>query len=119
MSDSPASQQRPPVPCFYGRRFLTFIELVEIGLVNNRPQLGLMIRSGQFPQPIYLSPRRPLWDAEELAEFIELRRTERDKAGYQPVRFGGRQPKGKRRPGGADGADVSGSGEMVAPTAQS
>jgi predicted DNA-binding transcriptional regulator AlpA len=75
---APRFDSNRPVPCFYGRRFLRFRELVEVGLVNNRPHLNNLIRAGLFPRPIYLSPRRPLWDAEELAALLERRKADRD-----------------------------------------
>jgi predicted DNA-binding transcriptional regulator AlpA len=59
-----------PVPCFFGRRFLTRRELIETGLVANDMTLRRLIAEGRFPPPLELGRRLRLWDAVELAEFV-------------------------------------------------
>ena len=59
------------VPCFFGRRFLTYRELVEIGLVNNAMTLRRWIAEGRFPAPLKLGRRVRLWDALELQGFVD------------------------------------------------
>jgi len=71
---------RPP-PQFYGRRYLRFAELVEIGLATNRPTLNALIARGLFPPPLRISARLLLWDVEEIAALLEQRRAERAAGG--------------------------------------
>ena len=68
-----------PVPCFFGRRFLTFHDLVEIGLVSNAMTLRRLIAEGRFPPPLEMGRRIRLWDAIELEEFVARLAAERNK----------------------------------------
>jgi predicted DNA-binding transcriptional regulator AlpA len=69
-----------PLPQFHGRQYLRYNELVEIGLVTNRPTLKLLIARGLFPPPLKLSPRMLLWDVAEIAAVVERLRGERNAA---------------------------------------
>jgi predicted DNA-binding transcriptional regulator AlpA len=74
--DSPP--RRRPIADFFGRRFLTFAELVEIGLATNRPQLSAAIKAGRFPPPIYLNQRQPRWDVTEIQETLDRLKANRE-----------------------------------------
>lgn len=60
-----------PVPCFFGRRFLTYADLVEIGFVNNAMTLRRLIAEGRFPPPLELGRKLRLWDALELQALVD------------------------------------------------
>ncbi len=60
-----------PVPLFFGRRFLTYRELIEIGFVNNAMTLRRLIAEGRFPPPLELGRKIRLWDVLELQALIE------------------------------------------------
>jgi predicted DNA-binding transcriptional regulator AlpA len=66
-----------PVPCFFGRRFLTYRDLVEIGLINNAMSLRRLIAEGRFPPPLALGRQIRLWDALELQNLIDRLAAER------------------------------------------
>jgi hypothetical protein len=66
-----------PVPCFFGRRFLTYRELVEIGFVNNAMTLRRLIAEGRFPPPLELGRKIRLWDALELQALLDRLAAER------------------------------------------
>jgi predicted DNA-binding transcriptional regulator AlpA len=70
--------RRRPSSSFFGRQFLAFSELVEIGLAPNRPTLRAMIKAGRFPPPIYLGPRMPRWDVVEIEELLGRLKAARD-----------------------------------------
>jgi predicted DNA-binding transcriptional regulator AlpA len=70
-----------PVPQFFGRRFLTYRELVEIGLVNNAMTLRRLITEGRFPPPLELGRKIRLWDVLELQALIERLAGERGHRG--------------------------------------
>jgi predicted DNA-binding transcriptional regulator AlpA len=70
-----------PVPCFFGRRFLTYRELVEIGLVNNAMTLRRWIAEGRFPPPLIFGRRVRLWDALELQDLVNRLAEERSEKG--------------------------------------
>lgn len=60
-----------PVPVFFGRRFLTYADLVEIGFVNNAMTLRRLIAEGRFPPPLELGRKIRLWDALELQDLVD------------------------------------------------
>ncbi len=65
-------------PTFYGRRFLRFKELAEIGIVPpHRSTLDRWIAEGRFPKPIKLGERVIVWDASEIADLIAARKAMR------------------------------------------
>lgn len=66
-----------PVPVFFGRRFLTFADLIEIGFVNNHMTLRRLIAEGKFPPPLALSQKIRLWDSLELQNLVDRLREER------------------------------------------
>ncbi len=66
-----------PVPCFFGRRFLTYRELVEIGFVNNAMTLRRLIAEGRFPAPLELGRKIRLWDVLELQDLVDRLARER------------------------------------------
>ena len=59
-----------PVPCFFGRRFLTYRDLVEIGFINNDMTLRRLIAEGRFPPPLEMGRKIRLWDALELQALL-------------------------------------------------
>jgi predicted DNA-binding transcriptional regulator AlpA len=63
---------------FFGRRFLRFSELQEIGIVKHRSTLDRWVAEGRFPKPLKLGARVAVWDAEEIAKVIATRAAERD-----------------------------------------
>jgi predicted DNA-binding transcriptional regulator AlpA len=67
-----------PVPCFFGRRFLTYRDLVEIGLINNAMTLRRLIAEGRFPPPLELGRKIRLWDVLELQALLERLGAARD-----------------------------------------
>ena len=66
-----------PVPCFFGRRFLSFADLIEIGFVNNAMSLRRLIAEGRFPPPLALGRKLRLWDALELQDLVDRLKAER------------------------------------------
>jgi predicted DNA-binding transcriptional regulator AlpA len=60
-----------PVPLFFGRRFLTYQDLVAIGFVSNAMTLRRLIAEGRFPPPLELGRKLRLWDALELHALVE------------------------------------------------
>jgi predicted DNA-binding transcriptional regulator AlpA len=60
-----------PVPCFFGRRFLTARELLQIGLVRNHMTLRRLIAEGRFPPPLELGRKIRLWDVLELQALVD------------------------------------------------
>jgi predicted DNA-binding transcriptional regulator AlpA len=60
-----------PVPCFFGRRFLTYRDLVEIGFVNNAMTLRRLIAEGRFPPPLELGRKLRVWDSLELQALVD------------------------------------------------
>jgi predicted DNA-binding transcriptional regulator AlpA len=75
----PLHPHGPPVHEFFGRRYLRSNELISIGLAPNRITLNRMIRAGQFPAPLRLTPRVLLWDSTEIAALIDRLAGERGK----------------------------------------
>jgi hypothetical protein len=69
-----------PVPCFFGRRFLTYRDLVAIGFVNNAMTLRRLIAEGRFPPPLALGRQLRLWDALELQALVDHLAAERKTA---------------------------------------
>jgi predicted DNA-binding transcriptional regulator AlpA len=69
---------RRPVPCFFGRRFLTARELLQIGLVRNHMTLRRLIAEGRFPPPLELGRKIRLWDALELQTLVDRLGAARD-----------------------------------------
>ncbi len=67
-----------PVPCFFGRRFLTANEVIATGLVRNRMTLARLIAEGRFPAPLLLGRKLRLWDCLELQQLIDRLAAERD-----------------------------------------
>lgn len=67
-----------PIPNFFGRRFLTYHDLLEIGIVNNAMTLRRLIAEKRFPPPLKLGKQIRLWDALELQALIEKLAAERD-----------------------------------------
>jgi predicted DNA-binding transcriptional regulator AlpA len=67
-----------PVPEFFGRRYLTATELIEIGIAKSRGALEGMVRAGQFPKPLKLNAKTILWDTVEVAVVMQQRGAERD-----------------------------------------
>lgn len=68
-----------PTPVFFGRRFLTYRDLLEIGFVNNAMTLRRLIAEGRFPPPLALGRQIRLWDAIELQELVDRLAAERNK----------------------------------------
>jgi hypothetical protein len=66
-----------PVPVFFGRRFLTYRDLVEIGFVNNAMTLRRLVAEGRFPAPLKFGRKIRLWDALELQSLVDRLATER------------------------------------------
>src|SRR5215831_14424707 len=60
-----------PIPCFFGRRFLTAQELIATGLVPNTMTLWRLIRQGRFPRPLAVGERLRRWDVLELQALID------------------------------------------------
>jgi hypothetical protein len=60
-----------PVPCFFGRRFLTRYDLFAIGIVPNDVTLRRLIDEGRFPAPLELGRRLRLWDVLEIQALVE------------------------------------------------
>jgi predicted DNA-binding transcriptional regulator AlpA len=67
-----------PVPLFFGRRFLSFRDLVAIGFVGNWVTLNRLMAEGRFPRPLKLGQQLRLWDALELQDQIDRLKAERD-----------------------------------------
>jgi predicted DNA-binding transcriptional regulator AlpA len=80
-----------PVPCFFGRRFLTFADLIEIGFVSNAMTLRRLIAERRFPPPLALGRRLRLWDALELHEFVERLAAERSTLPTRNEKTAGRE----------------------------
>jgi predicted DNA-binding transcriptional regulator AlpA len=78
-----------PVPCFFGRRFLTFKDLVEIGFVNNDMTLRRLISEGRFPPPLEMGRRIRLWDALELQALVDRLAANRSKGCEHETTEGG------------------------------
>ena len=53
-------------PQFRGRRYLRVLELIEIGLVDDRGTLADWVERGLLPPPIYLGRRIPLFSVVEI-----------------------------------------------------
>jgi predicted DNA-binding transcriptional regulator AlpA len=66
----PLHPNGPPVPEFFGRRYLRSNELIAMGLIPNRVTLNRMIHAGQFPAPLRLTPRVLVWDSLEIAALV-------------------------------------------------
>ena len=66
-----------PTPLFFGRRFLTYHDLIEIGFVNNAMTLRRLIAEGRFPPPLALGRQIRLWDALELQALVDRLAAER------------------------------------------
>lgn len=58
-------------------KFLRFCDLVEMGVVNNRPQLSNMINNYGFPIGRKLGPNTRCWTTEEVIAWCNARPTER------------------------------------------
>ena len=67
-----------PVPCFFGRRFLTRYHLFEIGIVPNDMTLRRLIDEGRFPAPLELGRRLRLWDVLEVQALVDRLAAERN-----------------------------------------
>jgi hypothetical protein len=67
-----------PTPLFFGRRFLTYRDLIEIGFVNNAMTLRRLIAEGRFPPPLALGRQIRLWDALELQALVDRLAAERN-----------------------------------------
>src|SRR5271165_2376265 len=77
-----------PVPVFFGRRLLTYRDLIDIGFVNNAMTLRRLIAEGRFPPPLDLGRKIRLWDAVELQDLVDglkARRLSSKNAEPQPV----------------------------------
>jgi predicted DNA-binding transcriptional regulator AlpA len=72
----PLTQQ--PVIEFFGRRYLRAAELVEIGIVRDRPELDRLVRAGLFPKPLRMNAKTVIWDCVEVASVMQQRGAERD-----------------------------------------
>lgn len=70
-----------PVPCFFGRRFLSYRELVATGLVDNDMTLRRWIAEGLFPPPLKFGRKVRRWDVLELQAMIERLAGERVRHG--------------------------------------
>src|SRR6516225_6954144 len=75
-----------PVPLFFGRRFLTYRDLVEIGFINNAMTLRRLIAEGRFPSPLALGRQLRLWDALELQALVDHLAAERNDKRAAPGR---------------------------------
>jgi predicted DNA-binding transcriptional regulator AlpA len=60
-----------PVPCFFGRRFLTARELIATGLVRNHVTLRRLIAEERFPPPLQIGRKLRVWDCLELQALID------------------------------------------------
>jgi predicted DNA-binding transcriptional regulator AlpA len=67
----------PPVPEFFGRRYLRAAELFEIGIVQDRKTLNALVARGVFPPPIKLDTQTVVWDAVEVAAVLQQCAAER------------------------------------------
>jgi predicted DNA-binding transcriptional regulator AlpA len=56
------------------RRFITYTQLVERGLFNNRVTLRRAIQRYGFPEPFRPSGRNVVWDEEEVEAYMMSRR---------------------------------------------
>ena len=66
---------------YIGRRYISFSELIDLGVVDNRATLTLWIHAGVFPRPIKLAGptgKSLRWVAVEIAQLIATRCAERD-----------------------------------------
>ena len=75
MSPKPSAAQAARVP---PGRLYTYKTLAEKGVVYSRNHIRRLVEAGKFPQPFYLSERRPAWTEAALDEFIAKREAERD-----------------------------------------
>jgi hypothetical protein len=67
-----------PLPCFFGRRFLSAAELIATGLVRNHVTLRRLIREQRFPPPLLVGRKLRVWDCLELQALIDRLAAERD-----------------------------------------
>ena len=68
---------------YLGRRYISFAELIALGVVDNRATLTLWVEAGVFPRPIKLAGptgKSLRWVAIEIAQLIATRCAERDEA---------------------------------------
>ena len=69
-----------PVPCFFGRRFLTARELIQTGLVRNFMTLRRLMDEGRFPRPLLIGRKMRVWDVMDLQALIDRLAAERTEA---------------------------------------
>jgi len=56
-------------------KLLSFCDLQALGVVSNRTQLARLIEKNDFPPGFLLSANARRWTEEEIAEWVEARRT--------------------------------------------
>ncbi len=59
-------------------RMLRYVDLVRLGIINNRQTLRRWVADGHFPAPVELGRNMLAWRAAEILDWIEKRADERD-----------------------------------------
>ena len=78
---SASSEVRPRLACLLKvktmtSKLLSFCDLQELGVVNNRTQLSRLIENSAFPRGFLISARARRWPDKEVDEWVEMRRAE-------------------------------------------
>jgi len=73
-------------------QFLRFADLRERKIVENYPQLRLMIDRYGFPEGVLLSPNRRGWRISEIEQWLSQRPTQSSAYKPQPGQRFGRKP---------------------------
>lgn len=61
-------------------RYVRFTDLVERGIVNNRPTLHHWIKEHGFPRGVLLGPNTRAWREDEIEAWLASRPVEQDDA---------------------------------------
>ena len=61
--------KQKPTPL--ARVLYAYVELKQLGIPWSRPHINNLIRKGEFPAPLEISPNRLVWPASEIMEFVD------------------------------------------------